>query len=590
MRNIRGANTPMIERRSWRRMALLALVMTLIWGGLGARLFYLHLGDNAHRLQKAENNHRRSREILVGRGRILDRNDKVLALDLSTKHVVVDPEVVLQSGYSRFVTHQLARVLELDPAMVAAKVNRPGRRFEYVMRHVPMDLASEINSMGMLGVFFNDASNRNYPGGRLASHVVGFANHEGVGSAGIELRFDRELRGVPGFRMTEIDGRHREVYQRRTMDIQPQEGSDVILTIDQHVQYFVEVALDKVMAQHNAKGAWAIVQHVRSGDILAMASRPAYDPNEFNRFRDDDRLNRAIGFVYEPGSTFKVAVFAAAFNEGLIKPEQIVDCENGRWIHNGRPLRDFHPYGRLSIADALKKSSNIAAAKVALELGEARLYDYLRAFGVGSRTGVGLPGEEGGILNPRSRWTSLSISRIAMGHEVATTALQLVNMQSAIGNQGYLMKPRIVKQVLNTRGDVILDVKEEVLARPIRADTARLMCRLLARITETGGTGVRAQVPGYTVAGKTGTAQKPTRGGYSDDDNISSFMGLIPAEDPQLSIIVVVDEPQPERTGGRVAAPAFREIAEQVVRYLDIPPVPAEVAQEFQSIFVERPM
>ena len=578
----------MIERGQRWRLLLVIGVIALVWTGLGARLAYLHLGANDHLRERIESIRTVENDILVGRGRILDRTGNIMALDLALKHVFVDPKMVLESGHGRFITAQLARMLELDPAMVASKVNRPDRRFEYVKTFVHQDVAADIRSMGLNGVHFEDVSARHYPRGVLLSHVLGFSNLEGVGSAGVEQRFDRYLKGVPGLRITEVDGRRREVYERRGVDIKPQEGADVFLTIDQNLQYFVERALDRAMVDHSAKGAWAIVQHVRTGEILAMAARPDFDPNEYRRAPEDHRLNRTIGFTYEPGSTFKVAVFAAAFNEGLITPDEIVDCENGRWIHNGRPLRDFHPYGKLTIADALKKSSNIAAAKIALELGEERLYNYLRAFGVGRTTGISLPGEEAGILNPRNRWTSLSISRIAMGHEVAVTSLQLVNMLSAIGNNGFLMKPRVVNKVVNIKGETVVAVSDEVLGRPIRGETARLMTRLLARITETGGTGARARVDGYTVAGKTGTAQKPVRGGYSDHDNIASFMGLIPAEDPQLSIIVVVDEPQPEHTGGRVAAPVYQEIASQAVRYLDIPPVPQDLAARFTAQYVER--
>lgn len=578
----------MTERRPFSRMLLVALLVTVVWTGLGLRLFSLHLGENGALQEKVANIRKREKSILVGRGRILDRNGNIMALDLAMKDVVVDPEVVNDSGYSGFVIRQLARMLEMDPAIIIDKVSRKNRRYERVKSSVHMDLAHEINSIGMKGVFFEDVSVRQYPRGRLAGHILGFSNMEGVGSAGVEQRFDRYLQGVPGYREIEIDGRRREVFSLRGLDVQPQEGADVILTIDQQVQYFVEQALDKAMKEHSAKGAWAIVQRVRTGEILAMASRPDYDPNEYRTSESDRRLNRAIGFVYEPGSTFKVMVYAAALDNGLIRPDEMVDCENGSWIHSGRPLRDFHPYGILSYADALKKSSNIAAAKLALELGEEKLFNSLKEFGIGSSTGVSLPGEERGILNPRSRWTSLSVSRIAMGHEVAVTGLQMVNILSAIGNGGFMLKPRIIHQVINTKGDVVVDGQDEVLSRPVSAEAARMTCRLLARITEPGGTGARAHVPGYTVAGKTGTAQKPIAGGYSDDKNIASFMGLIPAEDPQLAIIVVVDEPQPEHTGGRVAAPVFREIAEQAVRYLDIPPVAAATADNFRALYEEQ--
>ena len=580
----------MSERGHLGRLLTVAVALVLVWAGLAARLIYLHVGENAHLRDRVDNIHKRTQQILVGRGRILDRKEKILALDREKKHVVADPKLIIESGHSGFIMHQLARLLELNPAIIRSRIiERPERHHEYLAKFIDADFAASIKSMGMRGVFFEDASARSYPGDILAGHVIGFSNLEGVGASGVELRYDRYLRGVPGMRQIEIDGRSKEMYLRRGLDIQPQHGSDVVLTIDQHLQHFVEHALDKAMVEHQAKGAWAIVQHVRTGEILAMASRPALNPNSFRSANDEEKLNRAIGYTYEPGSTFKVAVFAAAFNEGLIDPNEMIDCENGTWMHQGRPLRDFHPYGILTIADALKKSSNIAAAKVALELGDQRLYQYLRDFGIGQSTGIELPGDESGILYAPNRWTKLSISRIAMGHEVASTALHLVNILSAMGNSGFLMKPRIVSRIVNTDGDIVYASKEEVLSRPIRGDTATLMCRLLSRITDDGGTGARARVEGYTVAGKTGTAEKVLPGGgYSKDENIASFMGLIPAEQPELSIIVVVDAPQPEHTGGKVAAPVYREIAEQAVKYLDIAPVSQAQMDEFKNLYVER--
>lgn len=580
----------MSERGQFSRMILMAIALVIVFSGLSARLFYLHLGQNEHLRDRVENIRKRTQEILVGRGRILDRSGNIMALDREMRHVVADPKAIIESGHSAFIMHQLARMLEMDPAIIHNRIlDRPERRYERLRQYVPVEFADTLHSMGMTGIFFDDASARSYPRGMLASHVIGFSNLEGFGGAGIELRYDRRLRGVPGIRQIEIDGRRREVYHRRGLDIRPQEGADVHLTIDQHLQFFVERALDKAMVEHNAHGAWAVVQHVRTGEILAMASRPAYDPNQFRTATDDEKLNRVIGFVYEPGSTFKVAVFAAAFNEGLIRPDELVDCENGLWIHNGRPLRDYRPNGILTYADALKKSSNIATAKIALMLGEERLYRYLKAFGIGEVTGIELPGEERGIFHDPTKWSKLSVSRIAMGHEVAVTSLQMVNVLSALGNKGFLMKPRIVQQVINPGGDVLFSGQDEVLARPVRAETAALMVRLMARSTERGGTATRAAVDGYVVSGKTGTAQKPIPGGYSDTANFASFMGLIPAEDPELSILVVVDEPQPERTGGRVAGPVYREIAEQAVNYLDIPPVRRDIAEQFKAMYVERP-
>ena len=281
--------------------------------------------------------------------------------------------------------------------------------------------------------------------------MLGYSNKEGVGSAGIEQRWDPYLKGRPGLRQSERDGNRREIYTRRSLEIDPQEGADIYLTLDQNIQYFTEKALDFAMTNFNPKAAWAIVEDVRTGAILAMASRPAYSPNEYNSTEADVRLNRAVGVNYEPGSVFKVGVVAAALNEGLVATNDLFDCENGMWYYAGRPLRDFHPYGTLDVTGILRKSSNIGAAKIAVMLGEARLHRYLTAFGLGKPTGIEVPGEEIGLLHPLSKWSKLSITRVAMGHEVAVTALQMLNVMCCIGNDGFLMKPHLVQKVVGQK-------------------------------------------------------------------------------------------------------------------------------------------
>lgn len=563
------------------RVTLIVVAMSAVWIGLGVRLSHLHLGDHPRLLAQIEKTRQVSARILVGRGRILDRNGNVLAADVTTREVAVDPTFMRNHGYPLFTAQQLARLLELDPAMVFARIEKP-TRYELLKRQVPDEIVRQIQSMRMPGVRLDEAMTRLYPHAALMCHVVGFANAEGVGSAGVEQRYDRYLRGVPGYREIEVDGRRNEVRNRRRLEILPQPGGDVYLTLDQNLQFFVEQALDNALATNGAKGAWAIVQRVGTGEILAMASRPAFDLNEFNTVPEQHRLNQAIGYVYEPGSIFKIIVYAAALNEGLLRPDEIIDCENGIWFHAGRPLRDFHPYGRLTATDALKKSSNIAAAKIAIRLGEDRLYRYLHAFGIGRRTGIELPGEESGILHPRNRWNKLSISRIPMGHEVAVTGLQMVNALNAVANGGQLMRPRVVERVTTARGQTILRTEPEGLGRPIRPEVARTLTDMLVQVTEEG-TGKRARIDGYTVAGKTGTAEKAGPGGYDRKRNLASFIGFLPAERPELSILVSFDEPQHLTQGGQVAAPVFRAIAEKAVRYLDIPPIDEARIIELES-------
>jgi cell division protein FtsI (penicillin-binding protein 3) len=484
----------------------------------------------------------------------------------------VDPRRIVESNAVLQVSSALAELLDLPVDEVAVRVNRPNRRFEYVKRFVHQEAADELVAMDLQGVFFRDATVRFYPHKSFMCHVLGFVNHNGEGCGGVEQAMDSYLKGSPGWLESSVDAFRRELYWRRERYVPALQGADVELTVDQNIQYMVEKALDRTVETHHAVGAWAIVQRVHTGEILAMASRPCFNINEFLDSRPEERLNRAIGQVYEPGSTFKAAVIAAAFNEGTVDPSVVFDCENGAWYYKGRILHDYHAYDRLTVADGLQKSSNILTAKVALTLGDRRIESYLRRFGIGSPLGIDLPGEEAGILHPCEKWSGISATRIAIGQGVAVTALQMLGVYCAIANDGFLMRPYVVRRVKGKDGTTLRSGEPEVLSRPITSETARLMMRLLARVTEDGGTGKRARVDGYRVAGKTGSAQKPVGGRYSNSAHVASFVGFLPALEPEIAIIVVVDEPQPLHTGGVVAAPAFQEIASDVVRYLDIPP------------------
>jgi cell division protein FtsI (penicillin-binding protein 3) len=356
----------------------------------------------------------------------------------------------------------------------------------------------------------------------------------------------------------------------------PEAGADVHLTIDQNIQHFAERGMDHALAEFHCDAAWTIVEDVRTGQILAMACRPCYDPNAFPSSTDEQRRNRAIAVNYEPGSIFKTLTVAAAINEGLVASNTVFDCEMGRWTYLGKPLKDFHPYGELDVTGILRKSSNVGAAKIAVKVGERKLDSYLRAFGIGRKTGIELPGEEGGLLAPVNRWSGLDITRIAMGHTVAVTALQILNALCCMGNDGVLMQPYIVSKVVDANGSVLSEHRPRAVSRPITERTARQMREMLVSVTQPGGTGTRAAIDGYAIAGKTGSAEKLENGHYSKTKNMASFMGLIPADRPQIGIIVVLDNPHPLRTGGVSAAPVFRYIAEPIVHYLDIRPSDAE--------------
>lgn len=561
-------------RIKWRLIAAAVLVAAAIFR-LEARLVQLHLKTPEEKLGRILSPRVMIRNLPARRGNILDRNGQTLALDIISKQMWADPSK-LRAGVDIAATAEILASATGRPAeLYRTKLDSDS---EFVFLPAYGEYLSDekwrmISDLKPKGISFNDVMTRLYPMNSCMCHVLGFVNLENVGSAGIEQKLDDFLRGVPGLVVGEFNARREELYDRRSLEKRPKPGANVVLTIDQYVQYLVECALDRAMETNRCEAAWAIVQKIKTGEILAMASRPAYNPNEFRNAESEARRNRCIGVIYEPGSTFKIVALSAAFNEGLITPDDTFDCENGCWRHMGRPLRDYHPYGTLKVSDIVKKSSNIGTAKIALILNQKRLYSYLREFGIGSPTGIELAGEESGMLAPLERWSKISLSRISIGHGVAVTAVQMLNAMCAIANDGLLMKPYLVDRVQDENGEILFKQRPTVVSRPISAETAKLMRKLLVGVTEQGGTGARAHVEGYEVGGKTGTAQKPVDGGYSDLLNVSSFAGFIPADDPEIGIIVVIDEPKGFRTGGAVAAPVFREIAADAVRYLDIPPV-----------------
>lgn len=347
-------------------------------------------------------------------------------------------------------------------------------------------------------------------------------------------------------------------------------GAEIELTLDDGIQHVVEQALDAAMTNFHPEAAWAIVENVRTGEILAMASRSRKELDEAKEDVPAAGVNLPTGAIFEPGSIFSVGIIAAAINEGIISTNDLFDCENGEWSYEGKPLKDFHPYGALDVTGILRKSSNIGTAKIAVMLGEERLHRYLSAFGFGKPTGIEISGEESGRLRPLSQWGKMDIARVAMGHTVTVTALQMLNMLCCIGNDGSLMKPHLVRKVEGKDGVVLMESKPEVLAQPISAPTAELMRSMLIEVTREGGTGTRATVKDYTVAGKTGTAEKINDGRYVANEKVVSFMGILPAERPEIGIIVVLDNPQPMCTGSMSAAPFFAQIAESAMRHLDI--------------------
>lgn len=600
----------MAEVRNKSRIVALSVVVLLVFAGIGSRLYVLHLKPADWVLEPIEESRMLELTPMGKRGRIVDCNGEILAMDLVAYHVYVDPKYIAEYGDTEAVCKYLSEEFHLPESEIREKISDTGRQYVRIKKFVPAyqlkrfnrraygvdytpigRVDGDVTNIYLRGVGLEETSIRNYPKGPLMAHVVGFSNQDGQGSAGVEQRMDEYLRGTEGLRVSMKDGQRHEIYNTRKVDIPPEDGATVVLTLDQQLQYMVENTIEKTCREFNAKATWAIVERVRTGEILAMASYPIYDLNRYSDAPAEWRRNRAISFNYEPGSTMKAAVIASALDHDIVKEDDLIDCENGYWVYGGKALRDSHGEGVIPVADVIKYSSNIGTAKIAMKMGNQLLYDSVKSFHFGDRLGVGLPGEEGGIFYSPDKWSKISITRIGMGQEIATTALQVVSMMSAIAYNGVQMKPYLVKKVVAANGTVLEDSQPQELGRPIRPSTARQMQRLLARVTEEGGTGSKARVEGYTVAGKTGTAQKINPdGGYFQKNFTSSFVGFLPVENPEIAIIVVADDPgtyteDGRKTGyygGTVCGPAFKEIAEFAVRYLRIAP-------EGNRFYIARP-
>lgn len=609
-----------------RRALVLVAGLLLVYVGLGYRLVELQVWEHPELEQEARRN--REREFLRSprRGDIVDARGTLLATSIPARTVCADP--LLIGPYSAHVARALAPVLgmselELQRRLLPRVRQDPttGRwitnRYVVLARQVPLerwerieavmrdlDVGRDPSALGMAGQRFVQQLRRYavftdpyedpvrwYPNGSLAAHVLGYTRvwdlevdgrptRERRGADGIELALDEELAGVRGWRATETDGRRREVVRLRNQDVAPRDGWKVVLTLDAVVQDILEKALEEARERYRPKNITGLVIRPQTGAILAWAVLPGFDPNRLGESDPEARRNVIITDQFEPGSTFKVVVVGGALNDGLVTLDDVIDCERGRFLYAGRILHDHHPYDRLTVRGIVTKSSNIGAAKLGLRMGEARLYEYVRAFGFGSLTGVPLPGEVDGTVRPVDRWEKLSIVQIPMGHGLAVTRLQMAMAMAAVANGGVLMQPKLVERLEDTRGGVVAAYAPVAVRRVLREEAARLLVEALKTVVSKEGTAPAAAVPGYGVAGKTGTAQKAEPGvGYVPGKYVSSFIGFLPADRPEVLIAITLDEPQRGYYGGQVAAPVFREVAERLMQYLGVPPERPEEAE-----------
>ncbi len=551
------------------RRILTALLLMLGFGMVLFRLFTLQVLEAADLALKAERQHQKSVTVEGGRGGIYDRNGKVLALNIDVPSVFGIPTAVENPAA---VARDLARVLRVRAREIETKLKRD-RSFVWIARKVDPDRGRQLEQLPLDGIGIVMEGRRFYPKGPLLSQVLGFAGMDGQGLEGIEHRYDRYLRGEKRSVELQRDALGRTVFPKGLGDQMPSAGHYITLTIDEVIQYIAEKELDEAVSASGAKGGIIIVMEPQTGAILAMGMNPRFDPNALGSVPPSRWRNRALTDPYEPGSTLKIIVAAAALEEKVKEPGTLLFGENGKMEVANTVIHDHEKTGWMTFAEVIQKSSNIGAVKTATALGGDRLYRYLRAFGFGERTEIDLPSETSGLVKEPREWGRRSLASMAIGQEIGVTPLQLLAAFSAVANGGWLMKPYVVQEIRNDKGQIVMQTEPEVRRRPISALTASTLTDILQGVV-TRGTGSRAAVPGYQVAGKTGTAQKfdPETGTYSPTRFVASFAGYVPAMDPRLAVVVVIDEPQGEAWGGVLAAPVFRRVAEQVLPYLGVPP------------------
>ncbi|MBI4614363.1 MAG: penicillin-binding protein 2 [Planctomycetes bacterium] len=550
-----------------RRGTVLVGLVFAVLVGLAVRLYVVQVERGPRYQRVAMDQHFDQVVTPARRGSILDRNGALLAIAVDRPSIGADRTKVLDPAAA---AKRLAPVLGADPAALASRLSRDGRkgRFVWLARKVEPRIADQVYALGISGIEIQMEAARAYPHGRLASHVLGFAGTEGKGLEGLEARFEPLLAGADGVGWVERDGRiaspelcYPELLGRPAVD-----GHDVYLTLDVRCQQIVEEELDRLANEFRPRSAVAIVLASRTGEVLALACRPDFDPNRFTEADRDSYRNRALTDAYEMGSTMKPFTAAAAIQEGTATPETTFFCENGAWhVRQGRILNDAHSFGTLSLREIIAMSSNIGIAKVGQGVGAAALHRTLVRFGFGAPTGIDLPGESAGVLHPLSRWTADTLASVPMGHEIAATALQLVTAFNVFSTGGILLVPRIVDRVVSVQGDTTHRFAPLSLHRVLDERVARVLATdLLVAVVEEG-TGKSARIQGVQVAGKTGTAQKSEGGAYGGRRYVSSFVAFAPAQAPELTVLVLADEPTAGSSyyGGTVSAPAAKRILER---------------------------
>jgi len=547
------------------------ITLLLLLCGFGVVLFRLatlQVLQAAELTVKADRQHQKTVSLEGVRGTIVDRHGKMLAMNLEVPSVFGVPTALDSPAKT---ARSLSPVLHVRADELERKL-RQDRGFVWLARKLDPEQGRRLERMPMEGIGIVLEGRRFYPKGPLLSHVLGFAGMDGEGLEGIERRYESHLHGEKRVTVLQRDALGRTVFPKKMSNEQsPAPGHQLVLTIDEVIQYIVEKELEEAVARAEAKSGTMIVLDPSTGALLASAVSPRFDPNAVSALRPDRWRNRALTDAYEPGSTMKAVLAAAAIEERVMKPDTLVFGEQGRMAIGNTMIHDHEKLGWLSFAQVIQKSSNVGAAKAGIALGEQRFYRYLQSFGFGERTEIDLPGEAAGLLKHPREWGGRTLASISMGQEIGVTPMQMVSAVAAIANGGVLMRPYVVSEIRDAQGQTLKEVQPHVKRRVISPETARTVTTILEGVV-TDGTGGKAAIAGFRVAGKTGTAQKidSRTGRYSASQFVSSFVGYVPANNPRLAMIVVIDEPQGESWGGTVAAPVFNRVGEQVLNYLGV--------------------
>jgi cell division protein FtsI (penicillin-binding protein 3) len=561
------AHAAAADRTAANRLLIVAGVALLWITAVFGRLSYLQLVRHSDYLARAQRQQQRTIEITPKRGVIYDRNMRALAMSVPVKSAFAVPAEIVDESLA---AHLLSGVVNVPRDVLQARFEA-SRSFAWISRKLPPEKVEAVEGLNLKGIYFQEENQRFYPKRDLAAHVLGFVDPDEKGLGGIESELDSQIRGKSAKIVVMADARQRWF---DGSEAQRESGANVVLTLDEKIQYIAQRELAAAIEKTRAIAGTVIVMNPNTGEILALANWPKFNPNAATTAPAEWRMNRAVSAVYEPGSTFKLITLAAAFDQNITRPDEVFDCENGAIIIAGHRIHDHKRFSLLSVSEILAKSSDVGAIKIAVRLGPPKFYEYIRAFGFGSLTGLDLPGESKGILRHLENWTPISIGAISMGQEIGVTPMQLVTAVSAIANGGLLYKPHVVQEL--RRGKEAL-AAEGVVApaepkRVIRPETAATLRQLMEGVV-LNGTGVLARLDGWTAAGKTGSAQKidPVTGRYSPTNFIASFTGFAPISNPAVTILVSIDSPVGLHEGGPVAAPIFKRIAEQVLPYLEVP-------------------